>query len=761
MKKTLLTVMTVIVAGIYFILLAPTVYAGGNENMRPFKFNADAESFNISVGSEGISYNASEPAKKRKVTDLLKSETAMSWNYPDESISVELKKEKEYLHVSIRSGKAGKFVWPAVAADNYTLPLWEGKYIPAGDKFWKEFLKDRSITVAEDFSMQFFALNKEKFAIVFIIENMFNNRIKFDTKDNIRFSFRHEFTSTNKKKEYGFRIYVTANDPVSIANVYKNYIKEKGRFVTLEEKAKTNANIRKLYGAPHIYLWEREFIVAENINWNKFRNALAAMSMKSIKDFIKLKVEGGAETATEWDNIKKQDFVSDYQKNSTIYALNHAMFEKDFYNKNDFGEIDTEAVKLVSAGTDKLNLMQRYDLNKRALKSALKDAIDPIEKWGNGNSLELLDDMNKAGIKNAWLGFGMDWMPGLINPEFVKKACQYGYLIGPYDSYHSIHEKCDPEWISAYFDDPDLFEKATVTNIKGEKIAGFIGRGRQLNPALSLPAVKARMESILKTGVQYNSWFIDCDAYGEFFDDYTPEHITTQAEDMAGRLKRMEYIRDEKNMVVGSELGNDYAAATIAFAHGLETPVIGYGDADMKKNKESKYFLGGYWSPDGGISPIYSKQVPLKELYRHVYIDPVYSLPLYKMVYNDSVITTHHWEFSSLKFNGEVENRMLYEFLYNVPPLYHLDKKAWKKNRDLIAGHVSIWSPFHKKAVIREMTGFEILSKDRLVQSTEFGNDMKVVANFSDKEFKYRDDIIKPGSLIMYDRASKLMYNPR
>ena len=761
MKKILSAVMIVIAAGVFLILPASALYAGGNKAGTPFKFDADAETFKIRIVSDGVSENASESAKKRKVSDLKRSENACSWNYPDESISVGLKKEREYLHVSIRSEKVGKFFWPTVAADNYTLPLWEGKYIPAGDKFWKEFLKDKNITVAEDFSMQFFALNKEKFAIVYIIENMFNNRIKFDTKDNIRFSFRHEFPSTNKIKEYSFRIYVTANDPESITNVYKNYVKEKGKFLSLEEKAKTNANVRKLYGAPHIYLWEREFIIAENINWNKFRNALSAAGMDHIKEFIKKRIEGGAETATEWNNIKKQDFVSDYQKNSTVYALNHAMLEKDFYNKNDFGEIDSETVKLISTGLDNLNLMQFYDLNKRALKSVLKDAIDPIEKWGNGNSLELLDDMNKAGIKNAWLGFGMDWMPGLINPGFVKKACQYDYLIGAYDSYHSIHEKCDPEWISAYFDDPALYENATVTNVNGKKIDGFIGRGRQLNPTLSMPAVKSRMENILKTGVQYNSWFIDCDAYGEFFDDYTPEHITTQAEDMAGRLKRMEYIRDEKNMVVGSELGNDYAAKTIAFAHGLETPVIGYGDPDMKKNKDGKYFLGGYWSPDGGISPIYSKQVPLKELYKHIYLDPVYSLPLYKLVYNDSVITTHHWEFSSLKFAGEVENRMLYEILYNVPPLYHLDKKAWKKNRDLITGHVSIWSPFHKKAVTREMTKFEILSKDRLVQSTEFGSDLKVVANFSDKQFKYHDDMIKPGSLIIYDGGSKLIYTPR
>ncbi len=752
-KRTIIfnAVLSIILA----VFVLPAAYAGdngsGGQAAMPFEFEADAETFKVVITSGDVRETVSEPLKRRKAAVLIKSADIASWNYPDDGISVVLKKEKDHLRVSIAADRVGSFGWPNAAAPNYTLPLWEGKYIPADDTHWKKFLNGRNMNTAENFSMRFFALNKKKYAIVYIIENMFNNEIEFNAKDGIRFIFTHEFTATNKIKEYEFKIYVTANDPVSIANVYKNYVKEKGEFALLEDKAKTNANIRKLYGAPHIYLWEREFITAENIDWKKFRSALPSADMDGIRDFIKTSVEDGSEVAAEWNNIKKQDFVSEYQKNAVVRALNHALLRGDFYKSNEPAGLDSEGVKLAGRGADNLNLIELYDLNKRILKSRLKDTIDPMEKWGNGNSLELLDDMHASGITNAWLGFGMDWIPGLINPEFVKKACEYGYLIGPYDSYHSIHDKCDLEWITAYFDDPQLYENATVTGKKGTKIGGFLGRGRQLNPALSMPAVKARMEDILNTGVKFNSWFIDCDAYGEFFDDYTPGRMSSQADDMAGRLKRMEYIRDEKNMVIGSELGNDYAARTIAFAHGLETPVIGYDDKDMKKDKNSKYYLGQYWSPDGGIPPIYAKQVPIKELYRRIYLDPAYSLPLYKLAYNDCVITTHHWEFASLKFSDEIENRMMYEFLYNIPPLYHIDRKAWKKNRGLIISHIKKWSPFHKKAVMMEMTGFEILSEDRLVQSTRFGPALRVVANFSDREFKYLNDSIKPKTLVIYD----------
>jgi hypothetical protein len=170
----------------------------------------------------------------------------------------------------------------------------------------------------------------------------------------------------------------------------------------------------------------------------------------------------------------------------------------------------------------------------------------------------------------------------------------------------------------------------------------------------------------------------------------------------------------------------------------------------MRTNKTSKYYVGAYYSPQGGIPERYSKQVPIKEEYKAIYIDPVYTLPLFKLVYNDSVITTHHWEWGSLKIKDEVADRMLYELLYNVPPLYHLDKKAWITNKELITSYMKVWAPFHQKAVTQAMTGFQVLSQDRLVQSTSYGQDLKVIANFSNQDFKYNKQVIKAKSAVIY-----------
>ncbi|WP_243444992.1 hypothetical protein [Romboutsia maritimum] len=58
------------------------------------------------------------------------------------------------------------------------------------------------------------------------------------------------------------------------------------------------------------------------------------------------------------------------------------------------------------------------------------------------------------------------------------------------------------------------------------------------------------------------------------------------------------------------------------------------------------------------------------------------------------------------------------------------------------------------------MTDFKFLSSDKLVQMSKFGENLKVVANFSDKEYKYDNDIIKSNSLIIYDKNKKTVYSP-
>lgn len=768
MKKILSLVLVATVTATLFsgcknksITSSGSISKSNVENL-DFKFKVEPETFKVTVESNGNTEIVSEPLEKMEVSNLKDSGDKISWSYVKKNIDVEIEKKDKYLDVSIKStdnNKENKFSWPKVRGESYVLPLHEGKYIPKDDKVWKEYLDESEIKTLEGFSMQFFAANKKDYALVYTINNPYNNEIKFDTKENINFTFSHEYPSINKNKDYGFRVYLTKNNPVDIAKTYKNVIVEEGKFKSLEEKAKENKNIEKLYGAAHVYFWDRSVISEENIKWNKLKGSISKDLKLWIQELLKTKVEEGSELANAFDDVDSLGYVDKYMKNRVLKGINAVAQLKEFYNPNVFKNLDVKSKELVEKGIDKLNPVEIISLNKNLLKSSLGDVVVSVNEWGNSNTIDVIEDMKKSGIDKMWIGLD-DYQEGFVKPEFVETANELGYLIGTYDSYHSIHKPGEEKWITAKFSDTSLYENATVTNKKGKKIEGFQGVGRKLNPTLAMPSLKDRVSSILNTGLKFNSWFLDTDATGEVFDDYSEKHITTEEQDIKARIERMDYLQKEYGMVVGSEGGNDFASKAIAFAHGIETPSFSWMDKDMSKNKDSKYYVGKYYSSNGGVPEMFSKQIPIKDNYKKLFMDSTYTIPLYKLVYNDSVITSHWWGWGTLKIQDEVQNRMLYEILYNVPPLYHIDKNEWQKNKELIVKHTKVWSDFSQKAINKEMTDFKILSDDRLVQMSKYGENLKVIANFSNKEVNVEGQSIAEKSLIIIDGDNKIKYKP-
>ena len=727
-----------------------------------FEFDVDPETFNLSVESSGVKETVSEPLDNMKFSNLKKSKDNISWSYDEKNIDVNIKKKEEYLDVSIKSNKnddENSFLWPSINGEKYMLPLNEGKYISNDDDVWKEYFKEQELKVIEAFSMQFFAVDKKEYSLLYVIKNPYNNTIKFDTENNIKFGFEHQYPSINENKEYGFRIYLTKKNPVDVAKTYRNYIVEKGEFKTLEEKSRENKNIEKLYGAPHVYFWDKSIISEENIKWSSLKNNIPNSLKNWIQELLRTKVEDGEELALAFDDLENLGYVDKYTKNRVLKAFSEVLKLKEFYNDKVFNSIDSESKKIISKGIKNLNEVEIIDLNKRLLKSELGSNVDDVDKWANMNTVDVLNDMKNSGINNMWIGFD-DWQNGFNKPELVETANKLGYLIGTYDSYHSIHKPGEEKWITAKFSDTSLYDNATVTNKDGKKIGGFQGTGRKLNPTLAMPSVRERVSQILDTGLKFNSWFLDTDGTGEVFDDYSSEHITTEEQDIKARIERMDYLKNEKNMVVGTEGGNDFANKHIAFAHGIETPSFSWMDSDMSKNKESEYYVGRYYSSNNGVPEMFSKEIPLKDKYKKLFLDTKYTIPLYKLVYNDSVITTHWWGWGTLKIKDEVENRMLYEILYNVPPLYHIDRYEYEKNKDIIINHTKIWSEFSKKAINKEMTNYKVLSDDGLIQMTEYGNDLKVIANFSNNEVEAEGQKISPKSLIIIDKDKTVRYTP-
>lgn len=366
--------------------------------------------------------------------------------------------------------------------------------------------------------------------------------------------------------------------------------------------------------------------------------------------------------------------------------------------------------------------------------------------WGDGVSLDMLERFREAGLDRLRLCTD-GWEEIEKRPEVAKRADEMGCLFGTYDGFHGIHDPAlqgtDDTWPTAQFD-RELWERGKILRKNGTPRGGFKGIGAQLSPLAARPYVEQRVHRNM-ANVPYSYYFVDCDAYGEVFDDYSPVHPAGQADDAAARIDRLRWIGETFKVPVGSEGGCHLFAGAIHVSEGIFGAMFGWSDPDMN-DKDSKYYLGAYYPPEGPA--VFFRQVPIKEKYELLYYDPRYRLPLYETVFHDSLVATSHWRNASLKFENIVGTVALTELLYMTPPLYHVNLDEFDKHGEIMKSHYEFFSPLHRELGFARMTGFDWLSSDRLLQRTAFDDRVELIANYSTEARPYDGATISGRSLL-------------
>ncbi|MDE0481849.1 MAG: hypothetical protein OXI67_04655 [Candidatus Poribacteria bacterium] len=707
------------------------------------------------VGAETVVPISSKQTGFGDVTEFVQKGNAVSWSFPDRSLTVRFELLEESLSVEFvqdeRTSDTSSLTWPIIedfqSLRAYIFPFFEGSYVPKNDIPWQDFLSKRGpINTTAGLSMPFWGLGLGDRTLTYILTNPFNNQIFFSKTSTsvLGMKVSHTFTPNWERKTYGFRILLGTASPVAPAKQFRRYLMENAEFVSFAEKVQKTPAAEKLLGAVHVYLWGGKLLSQYDvIDWKAFATKLSGNGGVAKQIWTQLNVE----TQEAIREIAKSDYPSKYSLRVVSRALSEQLEKLSFYDPAIWTKVSltTETETLVSRDVSKLSPPELYRRNCLLLYASFPDTLRHPDEWGDGLSVKLLERFAENGLDKLWLGVD-SWQDGFRHPTAVAKAKELGYLIGPYDSYHSIHHPDEKNtWETAQFD-LFLYESGAIINADGTKSRGFKKKGYHLSPLVAQPYVEDRVSGILdQMPSDFNTWFIDCDAYGELFDDYSISHPATQLDDMNARLARIAWIRDTHNMVVGSEGGAAYSAPTLHFAHGMTVPVIGWGDPDMK-SKTSPYYIGGYWPPEGPA--IHIKQVPLKSNYLYHYYDPRFRLPLYQIVFHDSVITTNHWGSGSLKFENAIETLTLLELLYNVPPLYHLNMSEFSKHKAWIKRHYAFFSPLHQQIGGQMMTDFEWLSDDRQVQRTEFGDTVEIFVNFAADAFE-SNGIVIPGQSVI------------
>ncbi len=682
----------------------------------------------------------------------------MTVSLPEKQVSLTLALETNRLTAHMLSTATGEFTFPILPqtanVKGWILPMFEGVYAPANDEKWAGFLvKHDALNTTADFDLPFLGLDCGGFTLTCIITNPFNNEVTFSrTPENrLNAALTHHFTRNHAVKEYGVIFETGTNSLVEPARLYREWLIQQDQFVSLKDKIRQTPEAAKLPGAAHIYLWGNELLHHTDVtDWKRFARAL--------------ELQGNSPPHTPGQHIwflmspEARQFVTaviqderpdKYTKSQVTEALNRLLSQTNFYDEKSWQgiQLDAQTLALLATNRPALSRAELARLNAQLLAVGFTNCIAPTASWGNGISTKMVHQLQAAGFDRLWLG--SDGWSGFVNrPETVIAAKKAGFLIGPYDSFHSIHRPNEADtWETAQFDQK-LYDTGAIVNADGTKRRGFKKKGFQLSPDAARPAVERRVAGLMKA-FDANSWFIDCDGFGEFYDDYSDAHPATQQSDMRARNSRMAWIRDTYGAVIGTEGCSAGVASTVHFAHGVMTPVIGWGDPELN-DKKSKYYLGSYYPPDE--PHVYFQPVPVKEEYRHIYFDPKYRLPLFETVFHDSVVATHHWSWPSLKTTDQAKTVELLELLYQVPPLYHLNVAEFQKRKAHIKRHYDFFSPLHRETALLPMTSFQWLTPDGTVQRTTFGGNVEVTANFGDTDFSQGDVTVAKGAILVKHR---------
>lgn len=684
---------------------------------------------------------ASIGVRAHNVSALQQTATQADWEWDDGAYRLRATLDQGELAFSITAREAGELhliQQPGSAMGKGLIwPLAEGHYVPAGNERWQSFLLDQGdVNTTQDLSLPLWGMDHGAFTLNWLMTNPFNNRLQLQwTAEGRRLALAasHEFTSLEPGTPMTFSLYLGDSDLLAGAKRYRRWLVDSGRYEPLADKLRKLPEGEKLLGASHVYLWGNELLGLKDVrDWSALRAELQgdqplAVALRVVLDKASTQVLRGAGPT-----------LNRYEQTTLLRGLNAALDSKERQQWQARSEPDM----VVLAGA--------YGALRAEVARVFASALtDTPALWGSTLTPDTFKQLQNAGLSRLLLTLGEGWEGGLWHPETVRAGVAAGYLVAPYDSYETaLSASENPGWTTAHLGSK-AFENCAIVLKNGTSKSGFQQSGHYTDPRCVRPLMEARVEAV-RNKAGFNAWFLDAYATSMLFDSYRPGATLTQAQNAEGNIDASRWIADIKQLPSGSEDGNAVTARGILFAHGMQTPVIGWGDPQMSKDKQSPYYVGA-WYPEEQPA-VFFKPVPLREPYRTVHFDPSMRLPLYQAVFHGSVITSHHWLFDNLKLkNVRVENELT-QLLYNVPPLYHLSASTLVQRIPLISRQDAFFRPLHQRLATQAMTDFRWLSADRQLQQTTFADGTRLVANFSVHPQSYQGQAYVGQSITAYER---------
>jgi hypothetical protein len=726
---------------LFLVALLPMLAHAEPVTLRNAHWQVQIEPATLAIGvapSDQPSVNVSRGSERHDVSALTSDAAHAQWQWDKGAYRLSVTLSGRDLTFTVKARAASQLTFLQQPGEAFgrglILPLAEGHYVPANDPVWRTFLlkEMNDFDSSEALSLPLWGMDYKAYSLHWLLLEPFGNRMQWhDEQGKLGLSASHRFSRLDPERPLVFMLHL-GDGLLAGAQRYRQWLQDEGRFESMASKIAATPDTEKLLGASHIYLWSGGLLAAKDVtDWDALRHTLSGQGKLPgalLKHFDK---EARATLTGKLDN---------YRKSVLVRALNEALLAQARATWQT-GQPDAEHL---AAGYGSLR-----DEVATVFGKALQS--DPAQ-WGDGLSIATMEGLRAAGLTRLWIGLGEGWEPGLWHPEAVRGGIHAGYLMAPYDSYETaLKPDGNPDWATAHLGN-DAYERCGIIREDGSARSGFLDQGHYTDTRCVTPGLKRRIAAI-KRYAGFNSWFLDAYATGMVFESYRPKATLSFTQHARDNMAAMAWVARQMKAPVGSEGGNATTAGGLAFAHGMQTPVIGWNDPDIgqsqRKNPASRYFMGTYYPPEQ--PSFFFKTVPTKSLYQHVHFAPQTRLPLYQAVFHDSIVTTHHWHTDNFKLGNVRRENELAQLLYNVPPLYHLSAGTLKQRLPLIRRMDTFFRPIHQRLATQALTDFRWLSDDRLLQETRFADGSFLRANFSATERNVGDMRIAPYSIVATD----------
>ena len=359
---------------------------------------------------------------------------------------------------------------------------------------------------------------------------------------------------------------------------------------------------------------------------------------------------------------------------------------------------------------------------KRAANPNVDLLVGAVNVWcWDHDAVAICRELQAAGV-------GRILWSNRAEPETLKQLNALGVLTSRYDIYQDVMDPATfpklrwihPDWTTPGWP-KDLVLDARGNWVRGWGVEGKDGRRYPCGVLCDRQAVeyaRQRIPEELKTH-SYRCRFIDTTTASAWRECYHADHPMTRSDSRHWKMELLKYVSEDCHLVTGSETGHEAAVPYVHYFEGMLS-------------------LGPYRVADAGrdVQRIWD-EVP--EQIAKFQTGHYYRLPLWEMVYHDSVVAQWYWGDYNNKLPKLWDRRDLINVLYGTPPMFMFNRQQWQAQRERFVRSYQTIAPVARATGYAEMLSHRWLTADHAVQETQFAGGVTVTVNFGDRPYKLSD----------------------